>query len=104
MARKDQARTCRLAMKSCMDCNRDTTKLKEHFYVKKEIWGAAHNSERGFLCVECLEGRLKRRLCKSDFTEATINNPRQKGVQMSALLLSRINGLVSPQSSKLLKE
>lgn len=76
--------------KPCLDCSKDTVKLKEHFYVTKEVWNRVHSSERGFLCVECLETRLGRVLCKADFTDATINNPRQKGVQMSALLLNRI--------------
>lgn len=48
--------------------------------------------ETGMLCVQCLEGRIGRRLEPSDFTTAFINDPR-KNNKMSDQLRSRIQGL-----------
>jgi hypothetical protein len=44
--------------------------------VHDEIWAAAHMAPNGgFLCIGCLERRLRRRLTPADFIDAPINNP-----------------------------
>lgn len=73
----------------CLDCGEDTIKLNEHYYVKPEVWFQAHNSERGFLCIGCLEERLGRRLVAEDFTNASINR-FHPGVRKSQRLVSRL--------------
>lgn len=60
----------------CLDCKEDTGKMREHYFVKTEVWMRVHHSIRGMLCVGCLETRLGRRLEPGDFTDAHINNPR----------------------------
>lgn len=60
----------------CVDCSTDTS--LEHFFVNNEVWfGEAGMPEAGMLCVGCLEKRIGRTLCMSDFTDAHINNPRR---------------------------
>lgn len=75
----------------CLDCKDNTSKMKEHYFVRTEVWRQAHHSEAGMLCVGCLEARLGRELCPMDFTTAHINNPRQNA--MSDRLRNRILGL-----------
>ncbi len=76
----------------CIDCPRDTR--HEHYFVNNSVWfGEAKMPETGMLCVQCLEGRIGRRLEPSDFTDAFINDPRKN--MMSDLLRSRITGVNS---------
>lgn len=74
----------------CLDCARDTSKMKEHFYVSLSVWKLAHDSERGMLCIGCLEARIGRMLTPLDFTDAHINDPKRN--EMSDRLRSRILG------------
>lgn len=74
----------------CLDCKRDTGRLKEFYYVRLDLWLAAAGSKDGMLCIYCLENRIGRHLVPADFTDATINDPRYS--EMSELLLSRISG------------
>jgi hypothetical protein len=60
----------------CLDCGEDTGRMREHYFVKTEVWMRAHHSIRGMLCVGCLEGRIGRTLVADDFTDAHINNPK----------------------------
>lgn len=60
----------------CLDCRVDTGKAHEHYFVSTSIWLTVVGSNKGMLCVGCLEGRLGRKLVKADFTSAHINNPR----------------------------
>jgi hypothetical protein len=60
----------------CLDCNEDTSELKEHYFIHTELWLSVANSIKGMLCIGCLEERLGRKLTKDDFTSATINSPR----------------------------
>jgi hypothetical protein len=73
----------------CLDCHEDTGKMREHYFVKTEVWMKVHHSVYGMLCVGCLENRLGRSLCANDFTDAHINNPRL--YPMSDRLRSRLN-------------
>ncbi len=75
----------------CVDCPRNTK--HEHYFVNNSVWcEEAKMPETGMLCVQCLEGRIGRRLEPSDFTDAFINDPR-KNPTMSDLLRSRITGV-----------
>jgi hypothetical protein len=57
---------------------------KDHYVVKDEIWKEAISSgpkallvgeeSKIQLCISCLEKRIGRRLLKSDFTDAKIND------------------------------
>jgi hypothetical protein len=75
----------------CLGCGENTSKMKEHYFVRSDVWFAAHSSEAGMLCVGCLEGRLGRVLRPDDFTDAHINNVRRNA--MSDRLRNRILGL-----------
>jgi len=44
--------------------------------VRDEVWAAASMKPNGgFLCIGCLERRLRRRLRPGDFTDAAVNDP-----------------------------
>lgn len=60
----------------CIDCGVDTGKICEFYFIKTELWLKIMATIKGMLCIGCLENRLGRQLQKSDFTDATINNPR----------------------------
>jgi hypothetical protein len=75
--------------KPCLHCGVDTVRLNEHFYLKNEVWNQVHSSERGFLCVGCVELRLGRRLNKDDFTSVSINR-FHPGVRKSQRLIERL--------------
>ena len=50
----------------CDDCSRNVLKMKEFsFIVNNNIWGKIGNPK--FMCIECLEKRLGRKLVKKDF-------------------------------------
>jgi hypothetical protein len=62
----------------CRDCGTDTTPFDESgepmlgswewYGVRAEIWRAAKMKPRGgYLCIGCLERRLRRRLTRADF-------------------------------------
>ena len=60
----------------CLDCQVDTGKIHEHYFIHTATWLSVVKSIRGMLCVGCLEKRLERRLTKADFPDITVNNPR----------------------------
>jgi hypothetical protein len=72
----------------CLDCREDTGKMREHYFVKTDVWMKVVGSIYGMLCVGCLEKRLGRQLVADDFTDAHINNPRL--YDMSDRLRSRL--------------
>lgn len=51
-------------------------------------WFSIHNSERGMLCVGCIEDRLGRPLNKFDFNDSYLNT--SKSFERSARLLDRM--------------
>src|SRR5262249_31316161 len=68
----------------CADCGVDTTPCTgrrgcrhtgrwEYYVVRNEIWRAV-GMEDGFLCIGCLEARLRRRLTRRDFPRYPIND------------------------------
>jgi len=61
----------------CEDCKQNTSHMKEHYFVRTELWTLVHPSEAGMLCIGCFELRLGRVLVPSDFTDAHINDPKR---------------------------
>lgn len=72
----------------CLDCEVDTGKLYEHYMLIDETWAKVHNSNKGMLCIGCVEDRLGRMLTKEDFNSSHVNNPKLN--RMSHRLLSRL--------------
>lgn len=57
----------------CLDCSVDCGKIGEHYMLADDVWFSIAESDRGMLCVGCLEGRLGRRLVSSDFNDSYVN-------------------------------
>ena len=71
----------------CCDCGIDTIATDEWYMVNDEVWEQAWAGRRRsqdvipgggglideFLCIGCLEKRIGRTLCRTDFTDAPIN-------------------------------
>jgi hypothetical protein len=53
----------------CMDCDINTSVIKEHYMLDDAIWRCiTHPEERaGMLCIGCVEKRICRRLVPLDF-------------------------------------
>lgn len=73
----------------CLDCKIDTGKIGEHYFIVTHLWMQLVGSNKGMLCVGCLESRLGRKLNSTDFTDCHINNPKLNS--MSVRLLNRLN-------------
>lgn len=73
---------------ACLDCRDDVSKIKEYCMLVDSTWYAIHNSERGMLCVGCIESRLGRQLIASDFNNSYLNTSRS--FERSARLLDRM--------------
>ena len=72
----------------CLDCGVDTGKISEHYFIKTPLWMSLVGSDKGMVCVGCLEKRLGRKLNKNDFTQCYLNDPKRNN--MSERLLSRL--------------
>ena len=72
----------------CLDCKVDTGKIAEHYFIQTDIWMKIVGSNKGMLCVGCLETRLGRKLTSFDFTACTINSPKYEA--KSSRLLERL--------------
>lgn len=74
----------------CVDCGLGCTTAGEWYMVKDEVWEQAWTGGwrspwhllpgQMVLCIGCLEKRLGRTLCASDFTEAMVNSPDKEGI------------------------
>lgn len=62
--------------------------MREYYFVHTELWLSVVDSNKGMLCVGCLESRLGRELTSADFTGAYINRPDI--FEHSMRLLSRL--------------
>jgi hypothetical protein len=71
----------------CADCGLDTLALDEYYVVWPELWNRVAARDE-FLCIGCLEDRLKRRLCAADFPHYPVNNARDR--QASWRLIERL--------------
>jgi len=75
----------------CLDCKIDVYKTDGVYMLKDNIWNKVHNSSKGFLCIKCLEKRLKRKLTPIDFNNSYVNN---KNYGTKSILLSNRLGLI----------
>ena len=57
----------------CLDCGIDTGKIGEHYMLIDSVWYQVHTSNKGMLCIGCLEIRLRRKLTKLDFNTSHVN-------------------------------
>lgn len=73
----------------CLDCKIDTGKITEHYFINTNLWMRLVGTNKGMLCIGCLEKRLGRKLIPYDFTNCYINKPKYNG--MSERLLNRIS-------------
>ena len=73
----------------CLDCGIDTSKIKEHYFVNTELWLSSGATIHEQLCISCLEKRIGRDLIFSDFTDASINNPKKN--DMSSRLVAALS-------------
>jgi DNA replication protein DnaC len=73
---------------ACLDCREDVSKIKEYCMLVDDTWYQIHNSERGMLCVGCIETRLGRQLHAADFNSSYLNTSRS--FERSARLLDRM--------------
>lgn len=73
----------------CLDCSVDTGKIGEHYFIETDVWLSVVASNKGMLCIGCLESRLGRKLSRKDFTDAFINYTGTRSLRM----LNRLNTL-----------
>jgi len=91
---------------SCVDCGVGTITLGEWYMVKERVWKQAWKGRRkplrdefgivsgqAILCIGCLEQRIGRRLVKSDFTRAPVNDLSDYDYKSDRLIdrLTRLN-------------
>ncbi len=57
----------------CLDCGVDCGRLGEHYMLKESVWFSVAASDKGMLCVGCIETRLGRRLTSNDFNNSYVN-------------------------------
>ena len=57
----------------CVDCDKDTGKSGEFYFIHTELWLSVMPTINGMLCLDCLESRLGRMLNPSDFPNNHIN-------------------------------
>lgn len=68
---------------SCAVCKKDTSlDIKDSYLVNNNVW-KQYGVERGVLCLNCLEKRMKRKLVKGDFADYdNRSNPYVLGLRM----------------------
>jgi hypothetical protein len=73
----------------CADCGAGAIQLGEWYDVCDAVWELAWRGRRkpwhgvvgqSVLCIGCLEKRIGRTLCASDFTDAPVNFPDKEGI------------------------
>lgn len=62
-----------VVLSPCFDCGIDVMKSGHWYIVHDHVW-AVTGVGKGFLCIDCLERRLARRLTRDDFTDAPVND------------------------------
>lgn len=73
-----------------MDCGKDTLESSEYFHLKDSIWRRINPLIIGMMCLECVEDRLGRPLCRADFSSAPVNGRHAKSCPALAERLARI--------------
>jgi hypothetical protein len=56
----------------CRDCGIDTDEIAEYYMLLDPIWEQVEGNDR-HLCIGCVENRLGRTLCASDFADVNVN-------------------------------
>lgn len=67
----------------CMDCKIETMRNNNYYMIHNELWNKFATADgKGFLCVECLEKRMGRKLTKEDLTDCIANKwfMEQRGI------------------------
>jgi hypothetical protein len=75
-----------LIVSACADCGNGTIRLGEWYMVHDDVWEQAWHARKSWqvlpgqevLCIGCLEQRLGRTLMACDFTDAPVNDPKQR--------------------------
>jgi hypothetical protein len=63
-----------MSAQHCLDCKKDTYKIREYYMVTNRSWRKANPAEKGMLCIGCLEERLGRKLDQfKDFIWCPLN-------------------------------
>jgi hypothetical protein len=74
----------------CRDCGVDLDAINEEIMLVDEVWLAAVPTERGMLCIGCLEKRLGRKLRRDDFTRYS-QSAVDEGMPVSDRLKDRLS-------------
>lgn len=74
----------------CLDCGVDVGKIGEYCMLKDRTWFSIHNSNKGMLCIGCIEKRLGRKLKSEDFNDCYLNN-KAFGNNKSMRLIERLS-------------
>jgi hypothetical protein len=89
----------------CCDCGIDTLAIDEFYMISNDVWDQAWAGRPRYpkmygglnaaeiLCIGCLEKRIGRTLCRTDFTDAPINDPDR--LPLSDRFLDRLAADVS---------
>src|SRR5262249_12557684 len=74
----------------CMDCGVNLDAIEEDIMLVDDGWLAAVPTERGMLCIGCLELRLGRKLRRDDFTRYS-QSAVAEGMSVSDRLRDRLS-------------
>jgi len=57
----------------CIDCDKDIYQNpKDYYMIRNDLW-KKYGVGKGMLCIECIEKRLGRKICKEDLTDCLVN-------------------------------
>jgi hypothetical protein len=73
----------------CMDCGVNLDDHNEEIMLLDHVWLEAVPTERGMLCIGCIENRLGRKLQRDDFTRYS-QSAADEGLPVSERLRSRL--------------
>jgi hypothetical protein len=58
----------------CLDCGTNTLETGEYYMLQDAVWLEANPSDRGMLCIGCVEKRLGRTLAAGAFSQCPLND------------------------------
>lgn len=73
--------------------------MGEYYMLKDSVWKQVHDSERGMLCIGCLETRLGRKLIPLDFAVVPLNDPKHAFAPRSQRLQDRLTSTKELQNA-----
>lgn len=76
----------------CMNCGVNTSEIGEYYMLRDEVWHKVVPDVLGMLCIECVEGALRRKLRPRDFDPAWKTALLKQTRASSDLLLARVWG------------